>query len=107
MRKENDTQNTHVQTTSSLPNCASFIHVQMFDKARADKLAKLELQLEPVDYEGDIATLFARFHPGSRSWLLKLFDVWLHKAPDGTCNHRAFIIYGKPGIGKVQHGSGY
>ena len=62
---------------------------------------QLKSQLDPVDYEGDISTLFARFQPGSRRWLLTMFDVWLREAPDGTGNRRAFIIFGTPGIGKV------
>ena len=69
-------------------------------KTENDKQYRLKELLKPMVYKGDITNLLTRFLPGSRGWVLTLYDEW-HMASNESSSHRAFIIYGTPGIGKV------
>ena len=85
--------------------CASPFHNhwQIFDldtKAEKDKQCRLAALLSPMIYKSDIIRHRKNFLPGSRGWLLELYDNWFMVSQDSP-THRAFIIYGTPGIGKV------
>jgi hypothetical protein len=65
-------------------------------EAELDALRRL---LSPAEYPSELQALRRPWLPGSRKWLVKRYNAWL-ALPSDHKQHRAFVLYGGPGMGK-------